>query len=225
MVRGELPLAQQHYRKPRAQGTALADSIQKMLRSVALEAGDLACIAVAVGPGSFTGLRVGIAAARGLADGLGIPTFAYPSTLGWACAVRGHPEPVAVTLDARRGELYTALYDTSQPGRPQPMGDVRLESPESWADGLRESAPGGALLVGDGAILYSSLLRSELDESFRFAQPVPAGPDLSWVALDSARRLLEVGLQSEPLEPLYLRDHDGSQSRAASTGAIAVDSG
>jgi len=224
LVRGELPLAQQQCRKPRAQGTALADSIQKMLHSVAVEATDLGCIAVAVGPGAFTGLRVGIAAARGLADGLGIPTLAYPSTLGWACAVAGRTAPVAVTLDARRGELYTALYDASSVGRPRLLRDICLESPESWANGLSQSAPGGALLVGDGAILYRSLLRAALSEPFRFAQPVPAGPDLTWLALDSARRLLDAGLQSEPLEPLYLRDHDGSQSSAVSAGAIAVDS-
>jgi tRNA threonylcarbamoyladenosine biosynthesis protein TsaB len=213
LSQGDLPLAQQHSRKPRAQGTALVESIERTLQSLERKPEDLSAIAVAVGPGSFTGLRVGIAVARGLADGLGIPTLGYPSTLGWACAMQGRKVPVGVTLDARRGELYTALYCTIAAGRPQLLREVRLESPESWARALAVDAADGALLVGDGALLYRSLLCSEPGSSLRIAEPFPAGPDMSWVATDVARRIAENPVETERLEPMYLRQHDGEKTR------------
>jgi len=224
LSQGGLPLAQLHSRKPRAQGTALMESIERTLRSLERKPEDLSVIAVAVGPGSFTGLRVGISIARGLADGLGIPTLGYPSTLGWACAMQGRTLPVGVTLDARRGELYTALYSTAS-GRPELLRDVRLESPESWARALAANAAKGALLVGDGALLYRSLLCSAPDSCVRIAEPTPVGPDMSWVASDVARRLVENSLETERLEPIYLREHDGAKTRQQSTGAIRSDPG
>jgi tRNA threonylcarbamoyladenosine biosynthesis protein TsaB len=224
LTQGDIALAQTHSRKPRAQGTALGESVQRMLDSVDRQATELAAIAVAVGPGSFTGLRVGIAVARGLADGLGVPTMAYPSTLGWACSMRGCTAPVAVTLDARRGELYTALYRSGPGLLPQLVREPHLESPESWLQVLEEAGLGGALLVGDGALLYGDLFRAELGSSGTVVEPPIAGPDMSLVARDVAGRMRQSALQTEPLVPLYLRGHDGTRAQEPSAAAIGADS-
>jgi len=223
LTQGDIALAQSHSRKPRAQGTAMGESVQRMLDSVSRQPQDLDAIAVAVGPGSFTGLRVGIAVARGLADGLGIPTLPYPSTLGWACAMRSCAVPVAVTLDARRGELYTALYRSSTEGLPELLREPHLESPESWLQVLKEVETEGSLLVGDGALLYGHLFRAELGSAGRLIEPPIVGPDMSEVARDVARRMHQSTLVSEPLAPLYLRGHDGTRSQPPSPAAIATD--
>ena len=215
LVQGELILAQQHLRKERSGGTALAASVQSALESVQREPADLAAIAVAVGPGSFTGLRVGIAVARGLADALAIPTFPYASTLGWAYAAYGSRLPVAVTLDARRGELYTALFEVAEGGTIQACSETRLLSPEDWAMSLVELAPGGAQLGGDGALLYRSLFDEKLPSAFCIAAPTPVGPALSWIAADVVERLSRGEVDSVRLEPIYLREHDGVKTRAA----------
>ena len=217
LVQGEFTLAQQHLRKERSGGTALAASVQRALASVERQPADLSAIAVAVGPGSFTGLRVGIAVARGLADALSIPTLSYPSTLGWAYSIRGAALPVAVTLDARRGEVYTALFETSTTGSVQACSETRLQSPDEWAETLLSTASDGAVLVGDGALLYRSLFEERLSSSFRIASPNPVGPELSWIAADVVRRLCDGVLTTERLDPLYLRAHDGEKARAAST--------
>lgn len=215
LVQGEFILAQQHLRKERSGGTALAASVQRALASVERNPADLSAIAVAVGPGSFTGLRVGIAVARGLADALSIPTLSYSSTVGWACSVDGGPLPVAVTLDARRDELYTELFETSTTGSLQPCSETRLQTPDEWAETLLSVAPDGAVLVGDGALLYRSLFEAKLSAGFRIAAPNPVGPEVSWMARDVVRRLADGGVTTERLEPLYLREHDGAKARAA----------
>ena len=215
LAQGDLILAQQHLRKERAGGTALAASVQRVLASVRRQPADLTAIAVVVGPGSFTGMRVGIAVAQGLADALAIPTLSYPSTVGWAHAVRSGGLPVAVTLDARRGELYTALFSVLPDGSLALASPTGLQSPEAWADALKSLAPRGASLVGDGALLYRALLEDRLSGSFRFAAPIPVGPDMGWIAADVMGRLASGALASERLEPLYLREHDGAKAAAA----------
>ncbi len=219
LVQGELILAQQHLRKERSGGTALAASVQRALQSVGREPADLSAIAVAVGPGSFTGLRVGIAVARGLGDALNIPTLSYSSTLGWAHAVQDRSLPIAVTLDARRGELYTALFEVAEGGSVQICSETCLLSPDDWAISLAELVPSGALLVGDGALLYRSLFEDKLSSGFRFAAPTPVGPAMSWIAADVVARLSRGEVASERLEPIYLREHDGAKARA---GAAAL---
>ncbi len=90
-------------------GHILFDRIARLLEQAALTIRDLDCIAAASGPGSFTGVRVGLAAAKGLAEAEGIP-IAPVSNLR-ALASFGHGSLRAALLDARRGEVYAGLYD------------------------------------------------------------------------------------------------------------------
>tara|TARA_Y100001968_G_scaffold333054_1_gene393870 strand:+ start:2551 stop:3126 length:576 start_codon:yes stop_codon:yes gene_type:complete len=181
---------------------------------------DLAAVCVISGPGSFTGLRVGLALACGLGDALKIPVFAYPSILGWAYAVGASVLPVAVTLDARRGEVYTALLRLDPSAAPELLQDSTLLSPEAWLARLEEIAPQGAVMVGDGAVLYDGIFEGQLEGKLSLASPIPAGPDLSKIAFDGVHRLLSGETDAERPTPIYLRGHDGQNSRKRAAASI-----
>jgi tRNA threonylcarbamoyl adenosine modification protein YeaZ len=90
------------------QAERLMPMLEEMLADAALGWRDLACIGVGTGPGNFTGVRISVAAARGLALGLGIPAVGVTSLEALAFGTDG---PRVVTLDARRGALYAQVFD------------------------------------------------------------------------------------------------------------------
>jgi tRNA threonylcarbamoyladenosine biosynthesis protein TsaB len=209
LARDGLVLASQQVRRPRRKGSALAVAIQRLLDAVNCAPTDLAAIAVVTGPGAFTGLRVGIATAQGLAAGLEIPTFASPATEAWAAGAPACGMPVAVTLDARRRQVYSALYRVDAEGLEELRG-VRMEDPAAWLESLRQLP--GVLLVGDGGRLYQELAREILGEKALVPSSAMMAPNVGYVALEGARRLA-AGEQGERLEPVYLRDHDAAVAR------------
>lgn len=95
------------------QAERIVPAIEDLLERSGLAYADLRRIAVTSGPGSFTGLRIGLSAARGLGLALGIPVIGIPSLLALSL---GHEGPLSVTLDARRGEAYFQRF--SGPGAP-----------------------------------------------------------------------------------------------------------
>jgi len=175
----------------------LADA-HELLREAGATATDLDRLVVGTGPGSFTGIRIGLAAARGLALGLGLPV-AGVSTLDALAA--GAPGALPV-IDARRGEVFTLagqhLRGTSEvPLRCEP----RCLRPEALA------LAAGTTCVGDGAVRYRSLLEAA-------GSQVP--PDESELHLPRARfhaLLAETFGAAEGVEPLYLRLPDAEAKR------------
>jgi tRNA threonylcarbamoyladenosine biosynthesis protein TsaB len=113
---------------------------------------ELERIAVGVGPGTFTGLRIGIATARGLARSLGVELVGVSSLRALASGAEEQPSRVLAAIDARRGELFVAAYE----------GDRELIAPQAVPpDGLAELLESAAIdtqaewrALGDGAILY-----------------------------------------------------------------------
>ena len=124
---------------------------EEALAGIEMGWSDVSCVAVAVGPGSFTGLRVGIATAKAIAFGLGVRVVGASSLkalISGALATRGSRQVVGL-IDARRGELFTTASHGEELERILSVADD-----ESWTDSL----PAGALCVGDGALLHSRLL-------------------------------------------------------------------
>ena len=151
VARGEsLVLDELDRRQPQAR--TLAAGVQRLLVRLGMEVAELEGVVVTTGPGSFTGIRVGLATAQGLATARGWDVYACDSLLPEAAAVASTELPVAVVLDARRGEVYAGLYDV-RGALPRPVVPLFCAAPGPAAARLRAGLqPGAAIVVvGTGA--------------------------------------------------------------------------
>lgn len=183
----------------RRQAAGLLPLVDGVLRRAGVRLPDLAAIVVGDGPGSFTGLRVGWALARGLAHERGIPLFAVPSLMAHArsaaLAAGVGARPVAACFDALRGQVFAGVYRFD--------GDRArtLLAPEvlTVAELVRRSPEPPVLATGDGAARYA-------DEIARWTGAAPvvladAAPPAAWslIALDVAARALTDPATAEPV--------------------------
>ena len=190
--------------RSRRHAETLAPAIDFTLAQAGIEMREVRAVAVDVGPGLFTGLRVGIATAKGLAFALRVPMIGLPSLDLLAYPYRHSPRLIVPVIDAKRGEVFTASY-RHVPGGMQRMSDYAVIDPEQLASDL---AAGGeeCLVVGDGAVRYADLLsdnkRVELESS-------PTSPTArALVELAHPRVLREEFVQPAEIQPLYLRKAD-----------------
>ena len=171
-------------------GELLAPVIRDVLGEAGMPVTALTRIAVGVGPGPFTGLRVGLVTARTMADLLEIEVVGVCS-LDVVARAAGVAGPVAVATDARRKEIYWAVYDTpDEHGRRRRIEGPAVDKPADVASVLA-----GLPLVGRGAALYADVLGASED----FEDP--SASELALGVLDGSLELL-------PPEPLYLRRPD-----------------
>jgi tRNA threonylcarbamoyl adenosine modification protein YeaZ len=176
---GEGVLAEEVVVDARRHGELLAQGIRTVLTRAGVARTDLTAVAVGLGPGPFTGLRVGIVTAATMADALGIPSYGICSL-----DALGEGARVAVT-DARRREVYWARYDDT--GR-------RVDGPAVGAPAVLAEEWQGIPVVGDGAHVHAAAFAG-LD-----VRPEPRYP--------SAARVAELAHEPAPLVPLYLRRPD-----------------
>jgi tRNA threonylcarbamoyladenosine biosynthesis protein TsaB len=187
----------------------LLRSVDLLLETVGMEIGGVDLLAVALGPGSFTGLRVGIATVKGLALARGVPAYGL-STLSAMALHRGEdPSPVAAMIDAGRGEVFAGIYEV-RGGEAVPLGEERSESPESFVARL----PSGPLrFCGDGARRYRDLIRRSRGPADRIdPEPCFLGRTLARWGLDRHQQRSPWSLAD--LRPNYLRPPDAEIPRA-----------
>jgi tRNA threonylcarbamoyl adenosine modification protein YeaZ len=185
-------LAERRTVDPRAHGELLAPQIHATLEEAGVRPGDLDAIVAGLGPGPFTGLRVGLATAASMGQALGIPTYGVCSLDGLGRAAG--PGRVLVATDARRREVYYATYVDGQRS-----GDPGVAKPADLT--VRADRA-----VGEGAVKYSDILGLPIDD--RVLYP----PGVALIALAADRILAKAG--SEPLTPLYLRRPDAVEPSA-----------
>ena len=183
----------------------LTPTIDFVRKSARIELDEISCIAVDIGPGLFTGLRVGIAAAKAMAQALRIPMIGIPSLDLVAFPVRHTSRLIVTAIDAKRGEVFYAMY-RQVPGGVQRVSDHQIGTPDDLASELL-TARDDILLVGDGALRYheafDGLKRVELADR-GFAHPSAT----SLVQLAHAQALREQFVAPWELTPLYLRKPD-----------------
>jgi tRNA threonylcarbamoyl adenosine modification protein YeaZ len=180
-------------------GELLAPAIARVLATVDAKPQDLGAIACGLGPGPFTGLRVGIVTAASIADGLNVPAYGVCSLDALAIAHRGRGRLLAVT-DARRKQVYWARYDEN--GR-------RVDGPDVTAPHELATAQLGTVdrVVGAGAMQWRDAFAGfSVDESDPW-------PSASMVATLAAERAA-ANAPGEQLIPMYLRRPDAQPPAA-----------
>jgi tRNA threonylcarbamoyladenosine biosynthesis protein TsaB len=184
----------------------LVPAIQFLCAQTDIEMSEFGAIAVDVGPGLFTGLRVGLAAGKAIAQALRVPMIGISSLDLLAFPLRYANRTIAAVIDARKGELFYAFY------RPVPGGIQRVTEPRvgSSDDLVADILARGqnVICVGDGALRY----RDEIDAEglhCEFAEQFLAFPSAApLVQLAHARALREDWVNPRDIQPLYLRAPD-----------------
>ncbi len=135
----------------------LMPMVDEILMRVSWEVSDLELIAVAAGPGSFTGLRIGAGTAKGLAHALDIPVVAVPTLEGLDFNAFGCTDIVAPMMDARRSQVYTGLYSFTLEGELEIIREGSACAIEEIAGAINTTGK-RAVLLGDGADAYRDKL-------------------------------------------------------------------
>lgn len=194
---------------PLAQGHAerLAPMVAETLDAAGLSVRDLDRVGVVVGPGTFAGVRVGLAFVRGLAIGTTIEAVGVTSLAALAAGIDAAAPLRAAVIDARRGQVYAALYDAASVPRLAPF----VSSPEEALRRLTDAAGAAAVaLAGDGVALMGPLPSGWLAD---------AGPDQ--IDATTVARLAATAPKPEaPPAPLYLRPPDATPAAPASFAGL-----
>jgi tRNA threonylcarbamoyladenosine biosynthesis protein TsaB len=166
-------------------------------------------IAVSIGPGSFTGLRVGLAAAKGLCLSRAIPLIGVPTLDALASMIGDEAVPVHAIIDAKRGEVYWASYELRN-GVQRRTGGYEALSPENLAEQLTSKA----LVVGSGVERYKDAILQSARVPVRLKEPNPQFPSPIAVAILGLERL-EAGNIDDvgTIEPIYIRPSDAEAKR------------
>jgi tRNA threonylcarbamoyladenosine biosynthesis protein TsaB len=183
----------------------LTPAIQFLCAQAHVALGEIGVVAVDVGPGMFTGMRVGIATAKAMASALRVPMIGVASLDLLAFPVRRSSRRIVSVVDARRGEVFFAFY-RQVPGGMQRLSEMRCGSPAQLCSEIQATGE-ECLAVGDGALRYADQL-AELDE-VEVAETGLAYPSAaSLVQLAHARALREDFVNPWELEAVYLRKPD-----------------
>ena len=198
-----------------SQASRLPGDLMRLLAGEGLALGEVDAYAVATGPGSFTGLRVGIATMQALAFSAGRPLVGV-SGLDALAAIGGaqlasrrlEPStPMATWVDAWRGEVYAALYENGRQ-----IGTPSVEPPRQ---ALQRIPSGPALFIGDGALLHRDLILATRGQAARVAEP--AAPSIAGAIATLATATIRGGHRPAPdeIRPLYVRRSDAELTRDA----------
>lgn len=146
---------------------SLLPMIDRVMQMTGTEAAELTCLAIAAGPGSFTGLRIGASTVKGLAMVYDKPIVAVPTVDALACNYFGASQLICPLLDARRGQVYGGLYRFTEEGLQVLISQTCVALPEL----LRQVNALGqeVLFLGDGADAYRSRIPELMQVPYRFA--------------------------------------------------------
>jgi tRNA threonylcarbamoyladenosine biosynthesis protein TsaB len=200
-----------------SQASRLPADLIALLDEERVALGEVDVFAVATGPGSFTGLRVGIAAMQALAFSGGTPLVGVSAldalaaiggrTHGGAGEASSPPRRIATWIDAWRGEVYTALYENGR--------EVEPPAVEPPLAALQRFGAPPPLFIGDAVPLYADAIRRVFGQTAVIAEP--AAPPLAGTIALMAADAVHAGHRPSPdaIRPLYVRRPDAELSRDA----------
>lgn len=196
---------------PATHSKRLLQQLERIRKDVGVEWAELAGLAVSLGPGSFTGLRIGLSVAKGLALAAGLRLLGVSTLDGLARQVLALPGTrVCALLDARKQEVYAALYECGEDGITARTGADLVLRPELLAAQLA----GPLILVGDGALAYREVFREKLGAAAIFAPPASHFPRAATIGMLGAEKLA-AGQLLDPVGcvPIYVRASEAEINR------------
>ncbi len=194
-------------------------SMDQLLKDADMAIGEVTAFGVVLGPGSFTGLRVGVATVKGLALACGKEIVGVSSLRTLAMQAAFARYPVCALLDARKTEVYAGLYDWEM-GLPVSRGPEQVLPPEK----LLASLEGSVLFVGDGAKAYQTLIVRRLGARAHFVPwplNAPRASSAAALVLEDFRQGKVIAL--EHLTPTYIRPSEAEIMWAKSQGEASIE--
>ena len=203
LFNGDRLLAEAVYSTGKTHSRHLLSIIHRILTGCGCDPMDIGGIAVTRGPGTFTGLRIGISTVKGLAEATQAPVVGVSSLAALAFPLSLLNGPVVAMIDARRGEVYHAQY-CGGIGTPEPVTPVAVCAPETAAATL----PADAILVSSGAVLYREVFESRCPH-IRFADATQHVIRAASVGMLAMARFSQQDVDSiDALIPEYIRQSD-----------------
>jgi tRNA threonylcarbamoyladenosine biosynthesis protein TsaB len=186
----------------------LLKSVEMAVADAAMTFADLDGFGVALGPGSFTGLRVGVATVKGLALAANRPVAGFSSLAMLAMNIPWADYPVCSMLDARKGEVYTAIYRCTD--RPQALRAESVIAPGQFLATITETT----IFVGEGALRYREQITATLGTLAIFPPSTCHVPRASSGALLAATAFAKGNLPTLPsLNPVYIRPSEAELAK------------
>ena len=181
--------------------------IDTMFSNTGTRPEDIDLIGVSTGPGSFTGLRVGISTAQGVAFTLGVNLVGISSLDALAFQARGESGYVCPMIDARKKEIFTSLYSCSKNGITEKVLEDTVIEPGKWLSCLRSYQP--VLFLGSGAYNYSMLIKEVFENQYKILPVSDGMPRASSLAVMAKEKSIK-GQKNElfNIVPAYVRQPD-----------------
>ena len=193
---GELVLSEYTARNKNTHSASLMPMVERSLESAGLKLEEMEALAVVTGPGSFTGVRIGVATVKAMAHGSGKPCIPVNAleAMAWTAAPACWKGMVCPLQDARAGQVYAAAFRNGE--RLMPDTPMMLED---YLEKIRELGPGPRLFTGDGAAVHRKAIQEILEDEAVFS----AGP-FSYLRPSAAGLLAQVN--GERVDYLHLKE-------------------
>ncbi len=197
----------------------LLPAAERLLATAGVEPGGLELLACTVGPGSFTGLRIGVSTLKGMALALGRPVVGVSTLEALAQNAMPAGSLVCPMLDARRDQVYAGLYRTGPEGYPEPAGKEALAGIDSLLEGLGDKE---VLFLGDGAVRHGERIVRTLGQRAVLAGSGCHAVRAAAVGMIALRRFRERGGDDAvTLAPRYLRPSEAEMKIAGANRTTA----
>lgn len=187
----------------RTHSVNLLPMVKQVIEDAEITPADLGGIAVAAGPGSFTGLRIGMAAAKTLSQVLNLPLIGVSTLEALAFNLAGYSQPVCPILDARKNEVYTALY-TFQGHKLQEQLAPMATGIEELLNNLKGNAD-QVVFLGDAVPVYREKIVQILGDKALFAANINMMPRAAATAQLGLEKIMAGERAGLELEPTYIR--------------------
>ena len=195
--------------RPRRHVEELLQSVDDMFRETGLSGPGIDALAISIGPGSFTGLRIGASMWKGLALGWGAPLVAVPTLDAMTRLIVGCEGYVCPVMDARMDEVYAAVYRFRDGDRCKRTDELVCALDPFLDTAIETAAEDGGeaamIFVGDGAALYRARIQDRVPGAV-FPTPLPTAARASCIAEEAAARMEQGGpVDAAEVAPVYLR--------------------